>query len=109
MAHTQGSPCLASLIVVFLFKVFSVRPEPVEGLPIRPKSPSTGSGRTEYRSSGLMTLSTFEGDRMLRTIASLLAWLPLLATASPQKVERFDATTWAQLQKELPRPAVVVF
>ena len=46
---------------------------------------------------------------MFRTTLFLLCCVPLFATASPSKVERFDAKTWAQLQKELPRPAVVVF
>jgi thiol-disulfide isomerase/thioredoxin len=46
---------------------------------------------------------------MLRTIALLLCCAPLLAAAEPKKVERFDTKTWAQLQKELPRPSVVVF
>ena len=29
--------------------------------------------------------------------------------AAPHTVESFDAATWARLQKELPRPAIVVF
>jgi thiol-disulfide isomerase/thioredoxin len=46
---------------------------------------------------------------MLRIISLLLCCVPLLAAAEPKKVERFDTKTWAQLQKELPRPSVVVF
>jgi thiol-disulfide isomerase/thioredoxin len=46
---------------------------------------------------------------MLRIIALLLCCVPMLAAGAPTKVERFDAKTWAQLQKDLPRPSVVVF
>jgi len=46
---------------------------------------------------------------MLRKIAFILCCSPLIAAAAPTKVERFDAKTWAQLQKDLPRPSVVVF
>ena len=46
---------------------------------------------------------------MVRTIVFVLCCTPLFAAAAPNKVERFDAKIWTQLQKELPRPAVVVF
>jgi thiol-disulfide isomerase/thioredoxin len=46
---------------------------------------------------------------MLRTIALFICCTPMLVAAAPTKVERFDTKTWAQLQKDLPRPSVVVF
>jgi hypothetical protein len=46
---------------------------------------------------------------MLRAVALIMFFLPMLVMASPKKVESFDAKSWARLQKELPRPAVVVF
>lgn len=46
---------------------------------------------------------------MLRTILLAFCCFPLLTDAAPGVVERFDAQTWARLQKELPRPSVVVF
>jgi thiol-disulfide isomerase/thioredoxin len=46
---------------------------------------------------------------MLRLIVLVLCCAPLLVVAAPTKVERFDAKTWAQLQKDLPRPSVVIF
>jgi thiol-disulfide isomerase/thioredoxin len=46
---------------------------------------------------------------MVRPILFALCCMPLFAAAAPNTVERFDAKTWVQLQKELPRPSVVVF
>jgi hypothetical protein len=46
---------------------------------------------------------------MLRVALILLSVFPVAIQAAPREVERFDAKTWARLQQELPRPAVVVF
>jgi uncharacterized metal-binding protein len=51
----------------------------------------------------------FGVNAVLRTLVIVLCCAPLIAAASPNKVERFDAKVWAQWQKDLPRPAVIVF
>jgi hypothetical protein len=47
----------------------------------------------------------------LRSAFALCAFVCIVAdvVASPETVERFDASTWARMQKQLPRPAAVVF
>jgi thiol-disulfide isomerase/thioredoxin len=47
--------------------------------------------------------------RVARAILAACLLVPALAGAAPPSVERFDAVAWERLQKELPRPAVVVF
>ena len=52
-------------------------------------------------------------SHLLKRAAVMLPWACALAfscaVASPKTVERFDASTWARMQEQLPRPAAVVF
>jgi hypothetical protein len=42
-------------------------------------------------------------------VAILLACVSLQSQAAANKIENFDAQTWRRMQKDLPRPAVVIF
>lgn len=49
----------------------------------------------------------FKHSKYLCTL--LLICVPLQAQAAATKIEHFDQNTWQRMQKELPRPAVVIF
>lgn len=48
-------------------------------------------------------------SRLVRLAAAALFALSFAAGAAPLRVEPFTAHTWSQFQRELPRPAVVIF
>jgi hypothetical protein len=54
-------------------------------------------------------LNAYLGDAARGAFLAVCLLAATAATAVPESVERFDAATWERLQKELPRPSVVVF